>query len=300
MTLRSITNSQYSLRLVMAILRALPLGASQRFGRFAADIMTRMRNSSITRCVRVNQWVVHGRKSTASELDGYVREVFYHAAECYVDLFRHMHDPDAVERLVKFSPRAYSLLEYSQQGESGMVVVGAHMSNFDLVMRAIAFKGVRALALSYALPPSGYELQNEMRLQTGIEITPIDRASLRKAHKRLLEGGMVFTGVDRPVPGNLQPLPFYGAPAQLPTGHIRMALNANVPVLVLSSRQLEDGTYYVDTSELIPMKAYPNRSIAVRRNAVEVLGIVADFIRQEPTQWLMYFPVWPDLMGKAP
>ena len=99
----------------------------------------------------------------------------------------------------------------------GVVVVTAHMSNFDLAGLAFAYRGVRLTALGFAEPTSGYNLQNQVRLEGGIEFLPIEVSALRKALEVLRRGGIVATGIDRPDPfGGGEMVPFFGRPARLP------------------------------------------------------------------------------------
>jgi lauroyl/myristoyl acyltransferase len=38
----------------------------------------------------------------------------------------------------------------------------------------------------------------------------------------------------------------------------------------------------------------------ILKNAEPVLEVAAGYIRQAPTQWSMYYPLWPEALTKAP
>ena len=77
----------------------------------------------------------------------------------------------------------------------------------------------------------------DLRSRGALSDTPIDAGSLRMAIKRLREGGLVLTGAEWPnVPWESEPLPFFGKPAHLPTGHIRLAMSGNARLLPVACR----------------------------------------------------------------
>jgi KDO2-lipid IV(A) lauroyltransferase len=181
-----------------------------------------------------------------------------------------------------------------------MIIVSVHHSSFDLMMQTAALLGFKAQALSLPNPRGGYEIQNDMRRQVGLEITPASKSSIRQAIERLKGRGTVITGIDRPIPGtNYCPL-FFGRPARVPVHHVQLALQANVPVYVVGSHLQADGTYEAESSDPIYMQPYSDRRTEILKNAESVLKVAADFIRRAPTQWSMYFPVWPEAEYELP
>jgi KDO2-lipid IV(A) lauroyltransferase len=110
---------------------------------------------------------------------------------------------------------------------------------------------------------------------------------------------VVATGIDRPINPNDPHLTFFGRPAALPVGHIRMALMAHARVVVVSSGMHPDGTYFAGFSEPIEMVRRPDKQEELVLNAERVLKMLEDPIRQAPEQWLMFYPVWPETLPLA-
>jgi lauroyl/myristoyl acyltransferase len=75
-----------------------------------------------------------------------------------------------------------------------------------------------------------------------------------------------------------------------------MALDADVPVVVVAVKLGSDDKYELLLSDPIPMQRLPEPQEEIRQNAENVLKVIESFIRQAPGQWLMYYPAWPDLM----
>lgn len=298
MDLQAFTNSRYGVALALFLARSLPPRAGYWVGRRLANLIYAFRRSALVQAVRVNQYVVSGGTLRGQALEARVQQVLHHGARCAYDFYHTLGDPEATLSLIRMGDACRELIERSQRGTEGMVVVGPHLSNFDLGMQALGHAGLKAQVLAIATPTSGYEWQNEFRQAAGLEVTPIRTSTLLQAMYRLREGGIVVTGVDRPVPGKKETLTFFGRPAALPVGHVRMAMDAKVPVQVVSVHMDEEGIYHLDLSDPIPMQYTGNRKADIRANAQRVIAVVEEHIRRAPHQWLMYYPVWPDALAE--
>ena len=179
-------------------------------------------------------------------------------------------------------------------------MLAPHLSNFDLAGRAIALNGYSIQALSYPQPGGGYQWQNKMRKDVGIDITPMSTESMRSAKKRLRDGGGVITGLERPLPETNYYPEFFGHPAPVPVSYVRMALQTNSAILDVACVGTPLKDYRLECSDLIYMKPYDNRQEEIERNAERVLKEAEKFIRAYPTQWSMFYPVWPFALEKMP
>jgi KDO2-lipid IV(A) lauroyltransferase len=299
MDLQKLTNSRFGVRLGLALGRIMPPGLGYRLSAFAARRIAARKDSPMVKAVRANQWVVRGENLSPTELDQAVEEVFLHAGHCFVDLYHNLQNRQGLLDRVIDNAASQRLIEFSQPGGQGCFFVAPHLSNFDIVMLALAYRGLQGQALTYGQPTGGYKIQNELRAATGLEITPVSDEAHRKAIARLKAGGLVATGVDRPIRRKAHTINFFGRPSPLPAGHIRMALHAGALILVGAAHMRPDGLYELLLSEPIPMQSHPNPEEAIRINGEAVLREIETFIRQAPEQWLMYYPVWPEIKAEG-
>jgi KDO2-lipid IV(A) lauroyltransferase len=168
------------------------------------------------------------------------------------------------------------------------------MSGFDLALQWLCKYKFEPLALTIPDPKGARWVEFEMRKKSVINLTPGSVMGLRQAIRYLNQGGIVLTGIDRPVAA-YQPCPrFFGKPAPLPTHHIYLALKAKVPVVLAISRLEKDGLYHLYASPQIEMDPYPDRTEALMLNAEKVLKVAEEFILEDPTQWLVPMRVWPE------
>lgn len=300
MRAQDILGSPPFILLGMAIAHLVPAPWGYGLSRRIARSMAR-RRTHLFRTVRANLAHVLGPTADSATLDRLAEEAIYHAGCTYFDMF-HASVKDYREGRItlRVNQEQWERILATLRDGRGTVLVGPHMSNFDLAAQWIAAHGVEMQALSLADPNRGTQLINALRRHRLILTTPITVHSLRQAVARLKQGGVVVTGVDRPVSEQDEPILFFDAPARLPVGHIRLALQTNARVVVACCVQEPDGVYALRLSEPLEMERTGDRAQDVRHNARRVLAIIEEMIREAPGQWLMFVPVWREEDAQAP
>ena len=272
--------------------RTIPSSLGYRLTAIAAKFISRRKSTSIVQAVMQNQAVVRGLPYPGGELEFASEEVFQHAGRCFIDLYQNLGNPEKLISFVKIDAMAKKLIEYSDDQSFGAFIVAPHLSNFDLCLLAMAYRGLKAMVLSYGQPRGGYKIQNKIRSQTGLEITPVEGKTHDQAVSKLINGGLVITAVDRPIRKKAHMLDFFDRPSPLPTGHIRMSIQAGVPIIVASASLEQDGKYAIVLSDPIEMKTTRDRNSDIKANGERVLNEIETRIKTHPGQWLMYYPVW--------
>jgi KDO2-lipid IV(A) lauroyltransferase len=292
-------NSSFGVSFGLALGRLISPHLGYRLSVFGAKILARRADSPMVNAVRANQFVVRGSKSKPDELDQAVVEVLTHAGRCFVDLYHNIQNPARLKSCSPVTPALESLIAQSHTDTDGAFVVAPHLSNFDLVLLAAAYRGIKAQVLTYGNPTGGYKIQNEIRTKTGLNITPVSSEVHRQAIENMRNGGIVITAVDRSIRRKAHYMNFFGQPSPLPAGHIRMALKAKVPVIVAAAEWQTDGLYHLHLSDPIELVQDPDPNEEIRINGEAVLRVIERHIRKNPGQWLMYYPAWPDGKGNA-
>jgi phosphatidylinositol dimannoside acyltransferase len=288
--------SRFGVSLAATLAAKFEPGIAYRFSRGLSRLVASQRRLSIVRAVRANQWVVNQGSLTLEQLDRNVEQVFFSRFQSIYDLYHYLNDQQAMKHMVLFTASMERVLQRLKDGKKGMMVVIPHLGNFDFVGQEVLRRGHAFLALTLPRPSSGYSHENAIRSQTGLEVTPVSRDSIRQAKNRLKAGGAVMTGLDRPLTSSRYRPRFFGRPALMPVLHVRLALETGVPVVVIANIKQEDGRYKVFASEPIHMQRVSNRARELIQNAETVLKVAEDFIRRTPGQWGMFYPVWPEVM----
>jgi lauroyl/myristoyl acyltransferase len=298
--LQQVINSRFGVRLVSFLGRVIPPGIAYPVCDLIAAWVATRRDSKLIQAVRVNQWMVGGANLEKEALDRVVSETFRNNARNLYDLYHHIQSPEATQRIISLNPMAHDLVERPEFGDRGLVIVGLHLSNSDLALQYMCWQGFKPMVLTLPDPQGGRWVEYERRRRIGMNLVPASVSALRHAVKHLERGGMVLTGIDRPVPNPKCCPRFFGRAAPLPIHPIFLALKAHVPVVIMTAIQQTDGVYHVMNSEPIEMEDHPEKDTEILRNAEKVLSRVEDFIRLAPQQWNMFLPVWPDLFEKVP
>jgi KDO2-lipid IV(A) lauroyltransferase len=298
--MQTLFNSRLGIGLALILGKSIPAGIGYRIAdKFTAFIASR-RMSKLVRAIRGNQWVVSRGMLSAGELDQAAKTTLYMAGRCIYDFYHAINRPEEILRKLSLSPEIECYLEEFLQGKEGALLVAPHTSNFDMAGQALALHGLHYQALAYPRPPGGYQWQNRLRSATGVEITPMGKSALQKAKDKLKNGGVVITGLDRPLPESRYRPRFFGRSAALPVAHIHLAMQTNVPIIVVACHTNPDGFYIIQASKKIWMQSSSDLYTATVENAERVLSEAEAFILQAPDQWSMFYPVWPEVLDEIP
>jgi KDO2-lipid IV(A) lauroyltransferase len=300
MSLQNLINGPLGISLILTLGRILPPKLGLALADRVASYLIKQKQLESVRATRANQWVVSGCTLDAQQLDQQTEKTIRNTARWLYDLYHHLHDHQKILEKVTLSPRLIYILDTRLGGDEGTLMVAPHLSNFDLAGRAIVLNGYDIQALSYPRPHGGYQWQNKLRRDAGMNITPMSFESMRTAKDNLLKGGGVVTGLDRPLETTNYRPKFFGFPAPVPTSYVRMALQTGSAVMVIAAVGLPEENYHVECSDLIYMEPDDDPVREIEKNAEKVLREAEKFIRAYPTQWGMTYPVWPFALDEMP
>ncbi len=294
MRFQDFISSKPMTRLGIVIGRHMPRRMGYGLARIAAGIIAG-RKPEVYWTVRANLRQILGPEADDATLHRMTYQVFFHAGQTYYDFFHAIGQPKEV--LAEAVPIPDEILAFARSETArgqGVLVLAAHMSNFDLLGLSMGVQGLPIQMLSLANPQAGFHLLNYLRATAGFEVTPITPESLRAAIRRLKSGGIVLTGVDRPIPEDRELVEFFGRPAYLPVGPVRLALMTGA-LVIMGSCYYEPGKGYgLKITEPLEMIRTGDRRRDIQANVRRVADILEQHVRARPEQWMMFHPVWPE------
>ncbi len=294
--LNDLINSQLGPWLGLWIARLLPQRQAYAFGRWIARLVARRSDTQIFRSVRSNQAVVRGLPYQSPKLDGVVEQVFIHASKSYVDWYKSIvHGKQYVERSIIVEEHILDDAWEASENGHGVVYAGGHLSNFNLFLMMLGTRNLPIQVLSYHEETGSYRSDNALRKRFDINVTPISIESLRTAIQRLRHDGFVLTGVDRPDTGG-EPLEFFGRKVKLPIGHARLAVKTGSLMKVGVVQSIRDGLYRATGPGIIKPEITGDSDRDVISLAQTTIDVISGYIQERPTEWLMFYPVFPDAM----
>jgi KDO2-lipid IV(A) lauroyltransferase len=243
-------------------------------------------------------------------------------AEAGRDNFRHVLGPDAdpqrvaeltkqsfQERLFNYydvlwlSAQAMDEIDLKKAGEGledidrlisakqGAVIVSGHMGPMEFMAQSVASYGHEAFAIFEHLDNERLlDYLIELRSAHGLEIISTKGSAL-DIFRRIRRGAFLLTAMDRDSTDTGLIVDFFGAPAWMPDGYARLAVQAKVPVVFGYCRYTERGP----GAKLYP-PIYPDQSLdkeqAIRQIIEHVVGLMEEAIRSDPGTWHLSTPVW--------
>lgn len=270
-----------------------------RLADLIGSVLASRRNSLMVRHIMANQWVISGESMNKSQLQERASETVHNVVSSLAEYFYYYQHPDEGMKKIILSNTAEETLLDINERKVPTILLGPHLGNFDLFGMSLTWLGVHPFVLSHPNPNNAYKAQNRIREAVGMNIHPISFSSLREAKKALKDGFCVVTGLDRPIPegeeAKYRPR-FFGREAALPVFYVRLALETGAAVRVACGVRREDGNYFVDATDPIPMEKRDDLIEENVLNAESVLRATENFIQGAQSQWCMFHPVWPGVL----
>ncbi len=298
-SLSKLLNQSILIQLAILLGRVLPRQQGLKISSYIGNRLGQNKKNPMVKAIRANQYVIHDKSISKEKLDELPKKVFQSAANCIFDYYYFLSRPEELQDIVELSPGAHHAFNRINNNQA-TVFVSPHLSNFDLIGYALTLNNFEFQVLSFPQPIASYKMQNKLREELGMTVTPMTLSAFRDARKRLKNGGSILTGLDRPLPedqpNKYQPI-FFGHRANLPVTYIRMAVEANVPVIVVAPTSQPGGRYQLESSEPIWMEPKEDLETEIIHNANKVLQVAERLIKRYSQQWSMFYPVWPEFLG---
>jgi KDO2-lipid IV(A) lauroyltransferase len=254
------------------------------------------------RAISLNQWVAHDGKRTGRQLRQVIRKVYQNQGKALFDFYHNLDRPEEIKKLVNLTSGFEQMMRECMSGKlkQGTLMLMPHLSGFNLGGLYLAQLGFKFLTLAIPNPNKGYAWQNKLRNDRGMEVEPLNMEAMQHARQRLQSGGTVCTGIDRPIEESNYETRFFGRKAALPVAYVKLALKTNSRVFVIGFETRKDDTVVVDVSPQVEFEHREDAHEEMVINAEKVLKIAERFIRLDPSQWMMFLPVWPDAKNEVP
>jgi KDO2-lipid IV(A) lauroyltransferase len=223
----------------------------------------------------------------ARELDALVAAVFRNFAVCFTDLITANRRAD-VATLVAGVDGMTELTKAARAGR-GLVVLTAHLGNWELAGRMLARDGARpthVVVAAEADPAVERFLRGgEAPVRFVTRSAPTTSLALLAALRR---GEIVALQGDRALGtrGDLAQS-FFGAPALFPLGPFMLARAARAPVVPAFCLLDEERRYRIVVGAPSVVKAGDEAAALGRW-----VGVLETMVRRHPTQWFNFYDVW--------
>jgi lauroyl/myristoyl acyltransferase len=234
---------------------------------------------------------VLGPSASEREIQCTARAVFRHNFRNYYDLFRLPHLPsEELEKLIVVHGEEH--LREALTAGKGVILATAHFGNVELMTRASAIRQYQITAVAEHLQPERlYRYLLAQRSIGGVHLVPID-GSLKAIFRALRANELVGLAADRDVSHSGITVLFFGAPANLPTGYVSLALRTGAPVLPIFVVRQPEGSFAIHIEPPLPLANSGDRERDVRSGVAQMVAVLERYIGQYPEQWTFCQPIW--------
>jgi KDO2-lipid IV(A) lauroyltransferase len=281
----------YQLKFAELLGRVFPRRVAYGIARRIADVYVlldrRGREAVMANLRRIHE---HGGvRLSERALHSLARENFLNFAKYLVDFFHFLHvRPERLHRLIEFGGACEALDELLAHGR-GVIVVSAHLGNWELGAAAMTSLGYKIHAVALRVPDRKLNaLYQRYRAARGIHTIPFGRAA-RGCLEALRRNEIVALMGDRDYTGARFIVELFGAPARLPDGPAKLALATGVPVLPMYMVRRPGETFQMIVHEPIwPDSARDTLQTLTRR----IAGSLERVIREHSEQWFLFHDLW--------
>jgi Kdo2-lipid IVA lauroyltransferase/acyltransferase len=229
--------------------------------------------------------------------------VFEHFGRSLAELIllRGRHRQDLLER-VEIEGLEHLLAAETSSATGGVLIVSAHYGNWELAGVKLATRGIPISAVFRGLSQRVLD-EALWTIRSGEGFPAVDYEQIRMGNagigvvRALKRGRKVLVLLDQNA-GREAGLfvPFFGRPARVRTGPLRLASRCDVPILPAFMRRDPKGSGHLLRIHppLLPEKAAEGEADdePFRVSARELTSLIEAEIRQDPTQWIWTHRRW--------
>lgn len=282
----------YLYRLGGIIVPKTPPALGYALCRFMGGVLYQF-NRAARANIELNLRRIMGAQTPPAEINRRARLTFNTILYNYFDLFRLPFLDDAtVNRLVVVS--GWNHVEAALAEGRGLVMTSAHLGNIEIVLYAMLLRGLAiTIPVERVEPPELFAYLSTLRTSKGLKLIPVD-GPLLDLVRTLKKGGVAGLAGDRDITGTGQVVNFFGHPARLPDGHVRLALRTGAPLVAGFSCRHSDRTYQ---ASFLPAFQPPTAGTDEERVTAGLKYIIAEMekaIAQNPEQWTVTVSIWAD------
>jgi KDO2-lipid IV(A) lauroyltransferase len=246
---------------------------------------------------------IQGRTSKR-QLKKAVRHVFHNVMRNYYELCRapDMTDED-IDLLIDFDAAGWQrIVDIHAQGR-GVLMVSAHFGSFDMVTQVLARHGLPATALVAQIKPAWLsDFITDLRADRGLDLIMVDDVegsgvnlgALKQSMNLLKKGGLLGVVADRNLEQRGVKIKFFGHDTIVAAGAAKMAMRTHSPIIIGMARRLDNFRFSLTWDEPIEPEGSASNPEDVQVLLQKVFHRLESHISQNPEQWVLLSPVWPD------
>ena len=177
--------------------------------------------------------------------------------------------------------------------KTGAILVSGHLANWEILPATAASHGIEMTVIvrepdnPYILP-----LVDRLRGAAGGKRIPKGKSGFRQALNLLMEGRVLGLLIDQKLNAGIA-VPFFGHDAMTTAAPAQLAMRLDCPLIPVRIQRLGPARFRVDAGAPLVLPKSGDRAADALAVTREINGILEDWIRQKPEDWLWLHRRWP-------
>ncbi len=250
--------------------------------------------------LRVRDNLLDNIRHVTGRRDGrIVRRIFRNLALNHVDLFMTPRlSPEVLERRLDIEGFERFLEAFSRG--KGVILASIHMGCPDFVAQVLAFRGFPVTIPAEVIePPAFFRFMTELRASHGLRIIPVNGPVLELV-RALHRGEVIALALDRDATESGVEVEFFGKPARLPDGAVRLAYRVGAPIVMAFCVRKPDNSFKVWVEPPLYVAGEGSREEIIARAREKVIATMEKYIKAYPEQWVLSVRLWRESDEDSP
>lgn len=195
------------------------------------------------------------------------------------------------DRCVTFMGQEH--IEEAFRRKRGVVLVGAHLGNWELGAAALSSRGLPVLTIIQKHPnPRIHEFLMASRASRDYKVITVGGEAARVGLRHLKNNGALAVLGDRPYGEEGIRIKFFGHEVLFATGPARLAMASGAALIPTFVLRRWDDSFRIFSRPPIEPPEGASREEGVRFMVQEFARQTEELVRENPTQWPTFYPVF--------
>jgi KDO2-lipid IV(A) lauroyltransferase len=176
----------------------------------------------------------------------------------------------------------------------GAILFAPHVGNVDIVLQVAVIRGIPTVGpVERTEPERLFRYTRSIRESHGVKLIPSDGPMLG-LFRALRRGEVVGLAADRDTTASGRMIDFFGAPARMPEGTVRVAMLSGAPLLSACASRQPDDSILMEIGPPLELPQTGDQEADLQAGVEMVAATIERHIAKYPDQWLVAVQIWPD------
>ena len=278
-------------RLLGALTGPLPPAMGYGLGRPVGALVLAT-SPQLRRILTSNFSHVLGPDASEEQVQSLVRRACANLIKGHYDLFRLSRlSNEEILAMTRVEGREH--LDRALARGKGVILFSAHFGNVDILIQVpLAFGVPLSTPVEHIQPERLFQYTLRLRTSHGLRMYPTG-GPMMGLYRALKRGEVIGLAADRGIDVSTRKVEFFGEPASLPEGPVRLALRTGAALVPGSGLRLSDNSFLARIEPALELQQTGDHEADVAAGMAMVADVLERIISQQPDQWLLAKPVWP-------